>query len=95
MESSERENKIAFAICIGVALMRHGNTNYNLVQAKLQSYYNGGIYECLDHPEYLRKVLKEVYREEYKSVLDHIRLESDHLVDIAEFKAEFFRIMIV
>jgi hypothetical protein len=93
MDSSELEAKIAFAICISVVLMRFGNTNYNLVQAKIQSNYNGGIYECLDHPEYLRKVLKEVYEEKYNSILEHIRFESDHLVDIADFKADFFRIM--
>lgn len=93
MESSELENKISFAICIGVVLMEKGNTRYNLFQDKLQAHYKGGIYESLEHPEYMRKVLKEVYQEEYNSILEHISLETDNLIDIAKFKVNFFRIM--
>ena len=93
MKSPETENKTAFMTCIELVLMRRGNTHYHLVLAKLQAYYNCGIFECLDHPEYLRIVLKEVYHKDYNSVLDDISAESERLVDMDKFKANFFKVM--
>lgn len=80
-------------VCIEVVLMRRGNTHYNLVLAKLKCYYNHGVFECLEHPENLRTVLKEVYHRDYNSVLDDISAETDRLVDMDEFKVHFFKVM--
>ena len=93
MHSLEEENKIAFMTCIEIVLMRRGNTHYNLVMAKLKSYYDCGVLECLEHPENLRTVLKEVYHKDYNSVLDDISAESERLVDMDKFKAQFFKVM--
>ncbi len=94
MVSIEQENKIAFATCIEVALMRRGNSNYNLVLAKLQSLYKSWIFECIEHPEYLRNVLKEVYVNDYYIVIEEIRSESDRLEDIDKLKSDFFKVML-
>jgi hypothetical protein len=94
MVSIEEENKIAFITCIEVVLMRRGDTNYNLVLAKLQSLYNCWILQCIDNPEYLRTVLKEVYVNDYYTVVDEIRSESDRLSDIDELKSDFFKVML-
>lgn len=93
MVSSEEENKIAFMTCVEVVLMRRGNANYHLVMAKLDSIYNCGIIHCYEHPEYLRTVLKEVYKKDYDSILDDIKLELGQLTDIEKLKTEFFKIM--
>lgn len=94
MDSQERENKIAFMTCVEVVLMRRGNANYNLVLAKLQSYHNFWIFECIDHPEHLRDILKEVYLNEYYSVVDEIRMESERLDDMNEIKEDFLKVML-
>lgn len=93
MGSHDRESRVAFMSCVEVVLMRRGNTNYHAVMAKLQSHYDSWIYECLDHPEYLRDVLKQVYRDDYDSVITEIRLESEILDDIYEIKNDFFKAM--
>ncbi|NHI03218.1 hypothetical protein DYY67_1530 [Candidatus Nitrosotalea sp. TS] len=49
--------------------------------------------DCYERPEYLRTVLKEVYKEDYKSVLDDIKLELEKLVDIEKETERFFKIM--
>jgi len=59
--------------------MRRGNVNYNLVLAKLDSLYDCKIRDCYDKPEYLKTVLKEVYREDYDSIIKEIRLELGEL----------------
>jgi isoprenylcysteine carboxyl methyltransferase (ICMT) family protein YpbQ len=94
MVSFKEENKIAFATCIEIVLMRTGNTTYNLIIAKLQSLYKSWIFECIDHPEYLKTVLKEVYVNNYYTVIEEIRSESDRLTDIDKLKSDFFRIML-
>ena len=73
--------------------MRRDNTKYNLVLAKLKSNYQCGIRETLDDLDCLKTVLKEVYKKDYKSVLDDISVESEKLVDIDKFKADFFKFM--
>jgi AraC-like DNA-binding protein len=55
--------------------MRRGNVHYNLVLAKLDSLYGCKIRDCYDNPEYLKTVLKQVYKKNYNSVINEIRLE--------------------
>jgi hypothetical protein len=86
------QHRIAVISCIEVALMRRGNTNYNLIVARLGSLYNCTIMDCYEHPEYLRTVLKEVYKEDYNAIIDEIKLVLDELVDVKEI-ANFFKIM--
>ena len=94
MGSLEDENKIAFITCIELVLMRRGNTNYNLVLAKLNvQIEDGGIDDCLDHPEYLKNILKQVYKHEYNAILDEIILETERLTDMDKVKADFFKFM--
>ncbi|HZS73259.1 MAG TPA: hypothetical protein VFA69_02035 [Candidatus Nitrosotalea sp.] len=94
MGSSEQDDKIAFATCIEIVLMRRGNTNYNSVLAKLQSHYKAWIFECVDRPEYLKTVLKEVYVNDYYTIVEEIREESDRLEDIDKLKSDFFKVML-
>ncbi len=93
MPTIDHENKVAFATCIELVLMKHGNIKYNSVLSKLQAFHDCGIQESLDSPEYLQDVLKDVYKQEYDSMVDEIKMESDRLVDMDEFKDNFFKIM--
>ena len=92
MHSLNEEERIAFTSCV-VVLMRSGNTYYHSVLAKLESYYNCRGLQLLENIGHLRDVLKEVYGKQYDSILDNIRLETDQLDDLKEFKLRFFKIM--
>ncbi len=94
MPTVERDNKVAFMTCVELVLMRHGNIDYNLALAKLQAFHNCGILESLDHPEYLQDILKEIYKNKYHIIVNEIRIESEKLVDMDEFKDYFFKIML-
>lgn len=95
MSTIDQDNKVAFMTYIELVLMRHGNINYNLIISKLRAHHNCGILESLDHPEYLRDILKEIHKNEYQSIIDEIRIESERLVDMDEFKDNFFKIMLM
>ena len=88
-------NRTVVVTCIEVALMKRGNANYNLVIAKLRSFYNCDIEDCINNLEYLRTVLKEVYEQDYTSVLEDItwELETLDVFEINDFKSEFCKIM--
>jgi hypothetical protein len=93
MDSIRDQNKLAFMTCVEIVLMRRGNHNYNLVIARLGSLYDCTIMDCYEHPEYLRTVLKEVYKEDYHSVLDEMKLELESLVDMEKEEERFFKIL--
>src|SRR5579863_5048682 len=89
VHSTREQNKLAFMTCVEVVLMRRGDTSYHLVMTRIDSLYNCTVMDCYEHPEYLKTVLKEVYKEDYKSVLDDIKLELEKLVDIEKETERF------
>jgi hypothetical protein len=91
-----RGNKTAVATCIEIALMMRGNANYNMVLAKLRSLYDCDIAYGIDNLEFLKIVLKEVYGQDYTSVLEDItwELETLEIPEINNFKSEFCKFMV-
>jgi hypothetical protein len=83
---------LALISYVELVLMRRGNANYHLVIAKLGSLYNCKISDCYEHPEYLKTVLKDVYKEEYHSIISQIK---SYLADLADVKeiVDFFKTM--
>ena len=93
MTSPQDDDKVTFMTCMELVLMKRGNADYILIRARLDALYACEIGDCIDHPEYLREVLREVYEKEYGSVLDEISLETDRLVGMDQFKHNFFKVM--
>jgi hypothetical protein len=84
--------KVALISYVELVLMRLGDANYHLVMAKLGSLYHCKIMDCYDHPEYLKTVLKDVYKEKYHSVVSQIHSYLGDLADEPEIIA-FFKTM--
>lgn len=92
LSSFTGQHKMALVSCIEMVLMMRGNANYHLIVARLDSLYDCSILDCCDHPDYLLTVLKEVYEEEYDSIIDEIKLHLNELVSEKDV-ADFFRVM--
>ena len=92
MDPPSEPYKLALISYVELVLMRRGNTNYHLVMARLDSLYGCKISDCYEHPEYLKTVLKDVYQEDYKSIVSQIK---SYLVELADVKeiVDFFKIM--
>lgn len=84
MNSRAEQHKLALLPCIELVLMRRGNTNYNLVVAKLDSLYDCTIRDCYEHPDYLVTVLKEVYNGDYNNIAEEIKVQLDELTNVQE-----------
>ena len=89
----KEQHKLALISCIETVLMRKGDVRRHLVQARLGSLYNCDVSDSYEHPEYLRAVLKDVYKEEdYNSIIEEIKLLLDELVNDKDI-SDFFKIM--
>lgn len=85
-------HRAALVSCIELVLMKRGNTNYNLVVAKLAANYESTVRDCYRHPDYLQAVLKEVYGNDYHSVIDEIKAQMGELAAVDEV-GDFFKVM--
>ncbi|MFB5645473.1 MAG: hypothetical protein ACE5R3_02610, partial [Nitrosopumilaceae archaeon] len=75
MPTHEEQIKENLALSIEVVLMRRGGPEYHLVTAKLKNDFGLEISDCCENPQHLRKILKEVYNDDYESVVEEIKWE--------------------
>ncbi|HZS73258.1 MAG TPA: hypothetical protein VFA69_02030 [Candidatus Nitrosotalea sp.] len=92
MDPHSEPYKLALISYVELVLMRRGNANYHLVMARLGSLYGCKISDCYEHPEYLKTVLKDVYQEDYKSIVSQIKSYLAELANVKEI-VDFFKIM--
>ncbi len=83
--------KAAVDLAIKITLRDMGEPVVEEVKQRLHEYYKCNISDCFDKPEYLKKVLKELYGDSYTSIIKSIEmyLEKDansisieHFLDI-------------
>lgn len=79
----DNDYRAMVALSVEIVLMRRGGPEYQLVVARLENDYDFKIFDCYDHPDYLRTVLKDVYGDEYQGIVDAIEVE---FADMAERK---------
>ncbi|TLX91579.1 MAG: hypothetical protein E6K93_05230 [Thaumarchaeota archaeon] len=92
VDTFSEQNKMALVFCVEAVLMRRGSTNYHLITAKLNANYNCTIMDCYENPEALRNVLKDVYKEDYNSIINEIKIQLDELANVREI-ANFLKLM--
>ena len=92
MEHYNEQHKLALLSCLEVVLMSMGNTKYNLLVTKLDSLYRCTVRDCYEHPEYLKPVLKELYKEDYDSIIENIKGQLED-ISATDDLAGFFKIM--
>ena len=88
----DKDIEYALISCIELVVMRKNGDSYHLIQAKLGSLYDCKIADCADHPEFLRQVMKEVYKERYDSIIEEIKAQLGDLIEKKEI-SDFFKIM--
>jgi hypothetical protein len=76
-----RQAKVASAV--EKALLRIGPPAHEKVVQKLYEDYRCHLFDCYEKPEYLNKVIKEVFGDNYMVIVDSIK---DHLREPSEQK---------
>lgn len=80
--------KALVALAIEKTLLDMGTAVFGEVTARLLKEYDCYIPDCHDHPEYLKKILKDLYGNSYLVIIESIREELEEFVykkSISEF----------
>jgi len=91
MSHYAEQHKVALIASLEIVLMSMGNTKYNLVVAKLNTH-DISFRDCYNHPEHLKSILKEVYKEDYDYIISEVKIRLDELIGEQDI-AHFFKIM--
>jgi hypothetical protein len=78
--TDQNSNKSVVVLSVEVVLMRKGGPQYHQVLANLERDYECKIFDCFEHPEYLKAVLQDVYGEDYKTIVDNLEVELGEIV---------------
>ena len=62
----------SITLSIEHALLKMGNPELELVKSRLKEEYNCEISDCFTHPEYLKKILCDLFGEAYQDILKTI-----------------------
>ena len=75
--------KSLISLAVEKALCQVGRPTYEKVIQKLDEEYSCYLPDCYDYPEYLNKIFKELFGDNYKTIVELIR---ENLEDVAEQK---------
>ena len=79
MENIKEHHGLALVSCLELVLMKKGNTNYHLAQARLDSLCNCKFIDSYENPKCLRTVLEEIYGNDYNSIIREVKVCLDEL----------------
>ena len=70
---SSDNDKVLVSLAIEKALLELGIASLEEVNNRLFDYYDCEISDCFEKPEYLKKVLKDLYGNSYTVILESIK----------------------
>lgn len=74
MEVADTQIKKALvAFAIEKALLDMGDPVFHKVAKTLKDDYNSYIPDCYDHPEYLKRILSDLYGNAHKAIINSIK----------------------
>lgn len=89
MDAADAQIKKALvAFAIEKALIEMGEPVFNKVAKVLKDDYNCYIPDCYDHPEYLKRVLSDLYGDAHTAIINSVKnslLEFSQQESIAKF----------
>lgn len=90
--TDDQIKKAILALAIEQGLLDMGKPVLETVTNRLYKNYKCYIPDCSDHPEYLNKILKDLYGNCYKTIVDSI---AKHLVEFSNQKqvGEFLKMI--
>lgn len=68
-------DKAFLAFCIEIVLLRMGKPQYEKVVSKLEKDYKCYLPDCHKNPEFLKRVLQDIFGNSYDDVLNEIKVE--------------------
>lgn len=73
--SGDNIDKAFLAFCIEIVLLRMGKPQYEKVVSKLEKEYKCYLPDCHKNPEFLKRILQDIFGDSYDDVLKEIKIE--------------------
>ena len=91
-DESTRIHPFLTAIAIEKALLEMGKPVLAEVNDRLKNDYKSGFVDCFENPEYLSRIIRDLFADSYEKILDSItRNLGEHKSD--EKIAKFLQVM--
>ena len=91
-DEGARMDRFLTAIAVEKTLLEMGKPILAEVNDRLKKYYDSGFVDCFEHPEYLSRILRDLFGDSYEKILDSItRNLGEHKSD--EKIAKFLQMM--
>ena len=88
----DKINKDLLAFCIEIVLLRMGIPPYEKVASMLEKDYNSSIQDCGKNPEFLKRVIQDIFGDAYSGIIDQIKNEIGEAASKKYF-ADFITVM--
>ncbi|MBI5377775.1 MAG: hypothetical protein HZA82_04040 [Thaumarchaeota archaeon] len=75
MDAENNAKRALLAFAVENTLLKMGKPEYEKVISKLESEYNCYIPDCHENPEFLKRVLQDIYGNAYDDIINEIRIE--------------------
>ena len=75
MDAENNAKKALLSFAVENTLLKIGRPEYEKVISKLEKEYHCYIPDCHENPEFLKRVLQDIYGNSYDAILDEIRTE--------------------
>jgi hypothetical protein len=92
MDVGNNAKKALLAFAVESVLLKMGKPEYERVVYKLENDYNCYIPDCHENPEFLKRILQDIYGNSYDAILDKIRTELGEFVSQKYFE-DFLQIL--
>lgn len=71
----DNAKKALLTFAVESTLLKIGKPEYEKVVSKLEKEYNCYIPDCHENPEFLKRVLQDIYGNAYDDIINEIRTE--------------------
>ncbi|QLH08513.1 hypothetical protein [Candidatus Nitrosotenuis sp. DW1] len=75
MDTENNAKRALLAFAVESTLLRMGKPVYEKVTSKLEKDYNCYIPDCQENPEFLKRVLQDIFGDAYDDIINEIRTE--------------------
>ena len=75
MDSENSVKRALLALAVENTLLKMGKPEYEKVISKLENDYNCYIPDCHENPEFLKRVIQDIYGNAYDDIINEIRTE--------------------
>jgi hypothetical protein len=82
----DKVNKALLTFCIEIALLRMGKPQYEKVLTKLEKEYHCYLPDCDKNPEFLKRVLQDIFGNAYSDILREIKNEMGEFISKKYFE---------